>query len=253
LKLRVPRPRFVVAVAVVGAMVLAGTVVAWHLRRAAVPSAEEAILTRQIQAIEAALADSEDRPLVRFDQMLLVVDQGLVQDTLRAVLPLEGDVGGFHLRLESANAAFGDGLALIRLAGHAGAGDRAMSASLVVYGGLDVVDFSPESRRLRGRISIYGVEVKDASMFGFRERSLTRALTRGGLDSLLHFVEVPVRFEDEVTIPSVATPRLHIPEAHLRLNARVALVRVFGSKLWISLEAQAGDEAPARSLGAHKP
>ena len=218
---------------------------AFWLRPSGEPSPEEAILSHQIQAIETLLADTNGRTLVHFDQMLLVVDQGLVQDTLRAVLPLEGEVGGFAVRIESADAAFGDGIALIRLAGHAGRMGEATSASLVVYGGLDIVDFSPESRRIRGRITIYGVEVTDARVFGFAKRGLVRALTRGGLDSLLHFVEVPVRFEDEVTIPAVATPRLRIPEANLSLQARVSLVRVFGGKLWIRLEASAGQDARA--------
>ncbi len=237
----------------IGVLVLVATAAVRYLRQTE-PLAEEAILTRQIQAIEMVLADGkENRSLVCFDQMLLVVDQGLVQDTLRAVLPLEGDVSRFHVRLESADAAFGDGVALIRLAGHAGVKGQAMSASLVVYGGLDVVDLSPESRRLRGRISIYGVEVKDAQVFGFREKSLARALTQGGLDSLLHFVEVPIRFEDQVKIPSVETKRLRIPEADLPLNARVALVRVFGSKLWISLEASAGEPASAPQVDGLAP
>ena len=185
-----PRKRGRVAI-LVGAIGLGAVLLAFWafwLRPSGEPSPEEAILSHQIQAIETLLADTNGRTLVRFDQMLLVVDQGLVQDTLRAVLPLEGEVGGFAVRIESADAAFGDGIALIRLAGHAGRMGEATSASLVVYGGLDIVDFSPESRRIRGRITIYGVEVTDARVFGFAKRGLVRALTRGGLDSLLQRV-----------------------------------------------------------------
>jgi hypothetical protein len=209
--------------------------------RAPLPSAEEQVLTRQIAALEQLVGAAEGGPLLPFGQMLLVVDQGLVQEVVGAVLPLEGDVGGFHIRLEGAEAAFGDGVALLRLAGKASVAGKAASANMVVYGGLDVVEISPESGRLRGRISVYGVEVKEADILGVDERRLTRALAHDGLAALLHFVEVPIRFENTLMIPAVESKRLRIPQMDLPLNARVAGVRVFGGKLWIEVLASTGE------------
>jgi hypothetical protein len=160
------------------------------------------------------------------------------------VLPIEGDVAGFRLRIEGAEAAFGDGVALLRLAGHVSAAGRSASASMVVYGGLDVLEVSPESGRLRGRIALYGVEVKEADILGVDERGLTRALAQGGLETLLRFVEVPIRFEDTIAIPAVRSARLRIPEMGLPLHARVVRVRVFGGKLWIEVSAFAGEQRP---------
>jgi hypothetical protein len=176
--------------------------------------------------------------------MLLVVDQRLVQDVVSAVLPLEGEVGGFRVRIEGAQAAFGDGLALLRLAGKASVVGKAASASMVVYGGLDVVEISPESGRLRGRVSVYSVEVKEADILGVDERGLTRALAHDGLQALLHFVEVPIRFENTVVVPAVESRRLRIPEMELPLDARIARVRVFGGKLWIEVAVSAGAGSP---------
>jgi hypothetical protein len=222
------------------------TLISCH--RDALPSAEELVLTRQILALEQLVGAAEGGALLPFGQMLLVVDQGLVQDLVRAVLPVEGHVGGFHLRIESAEAAFGDGVALLRLAGHACAAGQAASASMVVYGGLDVLDISPESDRLRGRVSVYGVEVKEADILGVDERALTRALAQDGLEEVLRFVEVPISFENSVVIPALDSRRLRIREMYLPLHARVARVRVFGGKLWIDLEASDGEASPSGRL-----
>ncbi len=211
---------------------------------APLPPAEEQVLTRQIAALEQLVAAAEAGSLLPFGQMLLVVDQGLVQEVVSAVLPLEGEVGDFKLRLESAQAAFGDGVALLRLAGKVSAVGQAASADMIVYGGLDVMEISPESGRLRSQISVYGVEVKEADIFGVNERGLTRALAHDGLAALLHFVEVPVRFENTLLIPAVESKRLRIPEMNLPLNARVARVRVFGGKLWIEVLASTGERSP---------
>jgi hypothetical protein len=123
---------------------------------------------------------------------------------------------------------------------------------MVVFGGLDVLEISAESGRLRGRISVYGVEVQEADIFGVDERSLTQALAKDGLEALLRFVEVPIHFENTVLIPAVESRRVQIPEMELPLGARVTRVRVFGGKLWVEVEASAG-EGPERRVAQVAP
>lgn len=187
-----------------------------------------------------------DGSLLRFEHVLVAVDQRLVQDLLSAVLPLEGDVkGGFHVRIESATAAFEDGVPLLRLAGRVTAAGQIAAATMVVYAGLETIDLSPGSGLLRGRISLYGLEVKEANIGGLDQRRLTQALAHGGLETLLPFVEVPIRFEDTVALPAVQAHRLRIPGTDVHLTARVALVRAFGGKLWIGMEGSAVGTKPA--------
>ena len=231
-----------------GPIAVAALVVSYGLscHRAPLPSAEEQVLERQITAIEALLSASASGSILPFEQILVVVDQSLVQDIISAVLPLEGDVGGFHLRIEGAEAAFGDGVALLRLRGRVNSAGKNASASMVVYGGIDAAELSPQSGLLRGRVSVYGVEVQKADVLGVDERGLTRALAHAGLETLLPFVEVPIRFQDTIAIPAVRSERLQIRAAQMPLNAKVALLRAFGGKLCVVVEAHAGEQS-ARS------
>lgn len=221
------------------ALVLCSTL---SCRRAPLPSAEEQVLQRQITAIESLLSAARTGSILPFEQVLVVIDQSLVQDIVTAVLPLEGDVGGFHLRIEGAEAAFGDGVALLRLRGRVNSAGDAASASMVVYGGIDAAELSPQSGLLRGRVSVYGVQVQKADVLGVDERGLTRALARAGLTTLLPFVEVPIRFQDTIAIPAVRSEKLQIRAAQMPLNAKVALLRAFGGKLCVVVEAHAGDQ-----------
>ena len=206
-------------------------------------SAPEEVLEKQIAGMEKLALAARDGSLLPFEHILVVVDEGLIQGLLSAVLPLEGDVsGGFHVRIESAQASFADGLPLLRLGGRVTAAGHVAAATLVVYAGMDTIDLNPASGLLRGRVSLYGLEVKEADIAGLDQRRLTKALAQGGLEALLPFVEVPLRFDNTVVLPPVRVHRLLIPATELRLRARVALVRAFAGKLWIAVEGSAAEE-----------
>ena len=214
--------------------------------RAPETSAEEEVLEQQIAGMEKLALAARDGSLLPFEHILVVVDEGLIQGLLTAALPLEGDVsGGFHVRIESAQASFADGLPLLRLGGRVTASRKVATATMAVYAGMDTIDLSPASGLLRGRVSLYGLEVKDADIVGLDQRRLTQALAHGGLEALLPFIEVPLRFDSTVTLPSVRAHRLLIPATDLRLRARVALVRAFAGKLWIGVEGSAGETEPS--------
>ena len=100
-------------------------------------SAREAPPSRQNEELVKLATAAENGTLLDFKGVLIIVDQVLVQDLLRAVTPLEADVGsGFHVKIDSANASFGDGVALVSMtgtarwrrpggiAGHGSGGDR---------------------------------------------------------------------------------------------------------------------------------
>jgi hypothetical protein len=76
----------------------------------------ETLLVRQTQELGRLVAAAEQKSPFDFGGILVVVDQALVQDLLRGATPLEADVGGrFHVRVDSAEASFADGLAMVRL------------------------------------------------------------------------------------------------------------------------------------------
>jgi hypothetical protein len=203
-------------------------------------SVEETVLAQQSVALQ-TLVDAADRgALVNFAEVLVVVDQRLVQELLRAALPIEGPIGGFRVRLESADAAFEDGLALVHLTGKATLIESSVSADLRVYGGLEVVNMDPQSGRLRCEVRVFGVEADHANLLGIDEplRDLAKALSHGGLAVLLRFVEIPVRIDDHLSLPAVDSKRVRIRAAEVRVRAAVAEVKVFGGKLWVALAEQ---------------
>ena len=202
-----------------------------------VVSAEEAVLARQCVALQALVAAGERGGLLDFGQVLVVVDQGLVQDILRAAMPIEGPVGGFQVRIESAQSSFGDGMALIQLIGKATLVRKAVTADLRVYGGLEVVSMDPATGLLRCQVRVFAVEADRADVLGIDEpvRGLAEALSQGGLAALLRFVEIPVRIDDHLTLPAVSSGRLRIREASVPIRAEVAEVRVFAGKIWVAL------------------
>jgi hypothetical protein len=202
----------------------------------AIVSVEETVLAQQTVALQTLVEAADRGALLNFKQVLVVVDEGLVRDLLRAAMPLEGPVGGFQVRLESAEVSFGDGLALIHLNGKATHTSSSLAADLRVYGGLEVVGMDPATGLLRCQVQVYGVEADRADVLGIDGplRGLTEALSHGGLAALLRLVEIPVRIDDHVTLPALNAKRLHIRAADVPIRAEVAEVKVFGGKLWVT-------------------
>lgn len=237
------------ALAIVGVLLA----LAWRSWRpaAAAVSAEELVLARQTRELQMLVAAAERGALLDFQHVLVVVDQLLVQDLLRATLPAEGLVSGVQVRLESVEASFGDGLALVRLNGKASWAEQAATADLQVFGGLEVAGLEPSSGSLLCRVKVFGVVAKRASFLGLDEplRSLTEALTHGGLEAVLQAVEIPVRVEDHLSLPAVSTKRVRIAALELPIKAEVAEVRVFGGKLWVALALSMPEPGPAGAPG----
>lgn len=199
-------------------------------------SAQEELLTRQNQALIELTSSAEKGTLLDFKDVLVVVDQSLIQDLLRAVTPMDADVGkGFHVRIDSADTAFGDGVALVRMTGTARLADSKVGAEVTVFGAIDAVQINPESGVLRCSVAILGVEAQDPSALGRNDPigRLTEALAHGGLSLLLGGLEIPVRVEDHLSIPAVASKRLQIVAEHLPLTVGAKQIKVFGGKMWV--------------------
>jgi hypothetical protein len=203
-------------------------------------SAREALLSRQNAELAKLATAAESGTLLNFKGMLIVVDQVLVQELLRAVTPLEADVGsGFHVKVDSAETAFGDGVALVSMTGTASVGGASVGSQITVLAAIDVVELHPVSGVLECRVSILGVDAKDASALGHGDPvgRLTEALTRGGLSLLLGPLEIPVSVEDRLSIPAVESKRLQIAAESLPLTIAVQQVKAFGGRLWVFVDA----------------
>ncbi len=223
-------------------------VVQLRLTRPSRLSAQETLLTRQNQALLELTAAAEAGTLLDFKDILVVVDQSLIQDLLRAVTPMDADVGkGFHVRIDAAETAFGDGVALVRMSGTARLDDSAVGAPVTVFGAIDAVQIDPASGVLRCNVAILGVEARDAKALGRNDPvgRLTEALAHGGLSMLLGGLEIPVRVENHLLIPAVASKRLQIVAEQLPLTVGAQQIKVFGGKLWVFVDVALKPHAPA--------
>lgn len=233
----------IAAAVVVGVAIVVLAFVQFRLMRpgsAPRVSAQEALLSRQNQELVKLAAAAEAGTLLDFKGVLVVVDQVLVQDLLRAATPLEADVGkGFRVKIDTADAAFGDGVALVRLSGTAGVGGTAVGSPVTVFGAIDVVGLEPRSGVLQCTVSILGVEAQDEAALGHNDAvdRLTEALAHGGLQLLLGSLEIPVSVQDRLSIPAVESKRLHIAAENLPLTVAVQQVKVFGGRLWVFVDA----------------
>ena len=231
----------------VAAAVGAFSIVQLRLTRPSRLSAQETLLTRQNLALIELTAAAEKGTLLNFKDILVVVDQSLIQDLLRAVTPMDADVGkGFHVRIDSADTAFGDGVALVRMTGIATLDASAVGAEVTVFGAIDAVQIDPASGVLRCSVAILGVEAQDAKALGRNDPigRLTEALAHGGLSMLLGGLEIPVRVENHLSIPAVASKRLQIVAEHLPLTVSAQQIKVFGGKLWVFVDVALKPHAP---------
>ena len=241
---RSPVPiRRTAAAIVLGLAILGLAFVMLRWLRPAVPprmSAQEALLSRQNQELLKLASAAESGTLLDFKGLLIVVDQVLVQELLHAATPLDADVGsGFHVKIDSADASFGDGVALIRMTGTASVGGASVGSPVTVFGAIDVVELNPASGVLQCGVSILGVEARDASALGHNDPvgRLMEALTHGGLALLLGSLEIPVSIENRLSIPAVESKRLRIAAEDIPLTITVKQVKAFGGRLWVFVDA----------------
>ena len=69
---------------------------------------------------------------------------------------------GFHVQIDSAETAFGDGVALVRMSGIARLNDSPVGAAVTVFGAIDGVQIDSVSGVLHCSVAILGVEARDA-------------------------------------------------------------------------------------------
>ena len=218
-------------------------------------TADQAVAARQRRGLERLVAKAAAGPLIPAEEVLVVVDQGLVQDLLGASLPYERVISDkYRVKVNTAGVTFDDGAAIVRLEGRASlarSGEAGAFADVTVVGSLDVVELDPSSGTLRGRVRIIAVEVRRVDVLGVRAPAerLVEALSREGVDAfnvLASSIEIPVRLEREVTLPAVG------PDGGVRIAAAAVPVRLavvglsaFRGKLWVSVDAVAGALAEA--------
>ena len=218
------------------------------------PPVEEILLERRRQGVEAMIASVRAHGrLIPFDEVLFVVQQGLVKNLIEATLPYEQVLAErYRVRLESVEVTFDDGFALVQLRGRASlVKDSNTAAEIDVYGAIDIVELDPATGVLHGRVKVLAVETQRVDVVGVPTpvRRLVDDLSREQLSAfepLMSNVEIPIRVEQTLRIPGVDQAGIRIEEAVLPLQAAVVDVKAYRGKLWICVRADARQAAAAK-------
>jgi hypothetical protein len=215
---------------------------------------EELLLERQQQGLEGLIKAARAGRLLPFEEILVVVQEGLVQRLLEAALPFEQTIAGrYRIRVETVSVAFEDGFGLVQLGTRASlVEDPSSFAEVDVYGGLDIVELDPTTGVLKGRVKVLAIDTQRVDLRGITApvRRLVDDLSREQLSAfepLLSSVEIPVRLESEVTIPAVHDSGVHIESARLPVEVAIVDVKAFRGKLWVCASAKTQAKSPARS------
>jgi hypothetical protein len=225
------------------------------------PPLEVAVLERQLQGLAGLTADARGGALFPDapDQVLVLVDQGLVQRLLVTLTPSDHVVDDrYHVVVTGARVVFEDGFALVRLDGRAslaGVAESDVFADLTVVGDLELPNEQQRRDVLKARIHVLAVDARQVAVVARTRQaeSLVEELGRTKLEAfaaLASSLEIPVRQEPEITIPAVG-PEGPVRIAAASLPVRLSLhgVRAFHGKLWIAMRASIGASPAAPPPG----
>ncbi len=211
--------------------------------------AEEAMLRRQIEGLEAVIARAESGRLLPDDELAVAVSEKLVKDVARLALPREQVVAGrYRVRLETVDVRFRDGIGSLRLDGRVSPAERApedVFAEVAVFGLVDSAELLPGGR-LRVAATPIGFEVKRVGVFGESDlgRSLLESFAAQKVDelrSLTFPLDVPVQIEQALSLKGLGGDGpVRIRPASVPLTVGVARVAAYGERLWIAISAKAG-------------
>jgi hypothetical protein len=217
----------------------------------------EANLQRRVEGLTAMIADAQANGgrIVRFDHILVVVRQRLIQGVLDAGLPVERTLGGrYRVVADRAEVLLEDGFATVRLDGRAHLTDRQdVRADISIHGAIDIVDLDPESGVLRGRVKVYAMEARKVEVAGFEApiAQLVEDLGRERLETfeaLLTSLEIPVRVGGEIVLPRMGPEGgITIQETSVPVHAVVENVKSFRHRLWVTIRTGVGQPTPSAS------
>ena len=204
--------------------------------------AERDALVGYLEAAEAAETSGAPGGIVPFHDVLLVVRPALIDALVEASLPLERDLSDdIHVRLDSASIALRPGIAIAELDGRVSlAGRDDVRADVRLLGVIELAPRIEAERGLVATIAIYDVEARDVSLGGLAPPAerLVEEFARfkiGELNRSLGALPIPVRLDEQVSLPLVEEAELTIPAYDLPLAFGLGAVRVLEDGMYVSL------------------
>jgi hypothetical protein len=220
--------------------------------------AKRVVLEREVNGLRASVAKLErGEPLFPEEAVVVAIEEAVVRDFLAAQLPLAIEVESFDIELTRAEASF-KGSPSVNLTGSIVHKEHpAYVGEVKAIGALDSIQVDAASGTLRAAVAVDHV---DLLKLGGLERylgegtvdALARSL-RKQLGGRIPRVQIPVKVEQTVDLPSVTHGPVRLEGASMPLAVSVADVVAGQGVLWIAIAvvpgevAETGAAAPAQA------
>jgi hypothetical protein len=201
---------------------------------------------REAEGLRASLARADrGEPILPEDAVVVSVSESVIKEFLDAQLPFELEAGSFKVTLAQAEAVF-KGSPGVNLTGAiAPTAHPDLVGEVRAQGALEDIRVDPESGTLRATVSIDHVDLVRMAglekwMGGGSVDELARVV-RKQLEGHVPEVQIPVKIEQGIELPSVTSGPVLIQGARMPLEVAVADVFAGGGLLWVAVNVVPGE------------
>ncbi len=213
---------------------------------------------REAAGLRASLAKAErGDPVLPEDAVVVSVSESVIKEFLDAQLPFELDAGSWKIRLAQAEAVF-RGNPAVNLTGSIAPADHPdLVGEIRAQGALEDIQVDAASGTLRARVSIDHVDL-------LKMAGLEKWVGEGSLDGLSRVVrqqleghvpevQIPVKIEQGIELPSITDGPVLIQGARMPLEVAVADVFAGGGLLWVAVNVVPGELVKTETPPAGEP
>lgn len=201
---------------------------------------------REAEGLRASLARADrGEPVLPEDAVVVSVSESVIKQFLDAQLPFEVEAGSFKVTLAQAEAVF-KGSPAVNLTGAIAPTDHPdLVGEVRAQGALEDIKVEPESGTLRATVAIDHVDL-------LKMAGLEKFMGKGSLDELARTVrkqlqghvpevQIPVKIEQGIELPSITDGPVLIQGARMPLEVAVADVFAGGGLLWVAVKVVPGE------------
>jgi hypothetical protein len=224
--------------------------------------ARQSALEREADGLRESLARLErGEPILPEDAVVLSVSEAVVKQFIDAQLPFEVETDKFKVKLSTGEAVFRGSPAVHLTGSISPTGHPDLVGEVSAQGALVQIQMDPETGVLRANLALDHVDfVQLAGLENFipdASRNELARRVRKQLEPRLPVIQIPVKIEQGVDLPTVNDGPVRLQGARMALSVEVAGVFAGQGVLWVAVRVVPGDltreassPAPAASPSA---
>jgi len=220
--------------------------------------ARRSVLQREVEGMRELLARLErGESVLPQGHVVVAIDDVLVQELLKAQLPLEVEADRYRVWIDDAEVTF-RGSPLVTLRGGIALRERPELAGEVrLLGALEGIGVDPRTGTLKAGIAVDHLELLSVAglenlVAGGTLDELARTI-RLELEDRLPGITIPVRVQRGIELPAVTDGPVRIEAATMPLDVGVSQVLARQGRLWVAVRVEPGPLAKAAAAAPPAP